>query len=113
MAEFDDKIAQLQARLENLVRTQIGFQQEITQIRSELNFLRGASQKQNVPEPPRKPPVREYIPPSRNETPPITQETNQQSNQQAKAPNFGYSTSSTDAKPPYENTVRPFPVKQK
>jgi uncharacterized membrane protein len=117
MAEFDDKIAQLQARLENLVRTQIGFQQEITQIRSELNFLRGASQKQNVPEPPRKPPIREYVPPPRTEATPIGQETNQptnqQTSQQSQAPNFGYSTSSQSAQPPFANTVRPFPSKPK
>ncbi len=107
MAESDDKIAQLQLRLENLVRTQISFQQEITQIRNELNALRGVPPKQNAPqESPRKPPVREYIPPPRNETPPINQETNRQTNQPTAAPNFGYSST---RKPPVENPVRPFP----
>ncbi|MBS1797518.1 MAG: DUF2339 domain-containing protein [Acidobacteria bacterium] len=40
MNEYEDKIAALQTRLENLVRTQIGFQQEITNIRRELDRLR-------------------------------------------------------------------------
>src|SRR5437660_556799 len=40
MAESDLKIAELEARLESLVRTQIGFQSEITAIRSELTRLR-------------------------------------------------------------------------
>ncbi|HVE56841.1 MAG TPA: DUF2339 domain-containing protein [Pyrinomonadaceae bacterium] len=114
MEEFDDKIAQLQARLENLVRTQISFQQEITQIRSELNFLRGGQPPQNEPQQtPRKPSVREYVPPPRNEPPPIKRETNQQTNQETKTPNFGYSNNTKSEKPPFENTVRPFPTAPK
>ena len=114
MAEPEDKIAQLQLRLENLVRTQISFQQEITQIRHELNALRGVPPKETAPpEPLRSPPVREYIPPSRNESPPFNQQSNTQTNQQRKAPNFGYSTGSKSSKPPFENTVRPFPVPPK
>jgi uncharacterized membrane protein len=113
MAETEDKIAQLQARLENLVKTQISFQQEISQIRYELNVLREIRQKQDDPEASKKPPVREYVPPPRNEPPPInrqaTQQTNQQANQQANQqtnppPNFDYRTS---PKPPFERTTKP------
>ncbi|MEP6947069.1 MAG: DUF2339 domain-containing protein [Acidobacteriota bacterium] len=39
MPEFDPKIAELEARLERLVRTQIDFQSEISSIRNELALL--------------------------------------------------------------------------
>lgn len=42
MSEINEKIQHLEKRLENLVRTQIGFQQEISQIRNELKSLREA-----------------------------------------------------------------------
>nr|AUN37260.1 hypothetical protein [uncultured bacterium] len=48
MAEPDPKIAELEARLDSLVRTQIDFQVEITAIRKELTRLRNIS----VPSPP-------------------------------------------------------------
>jgi uncharacterized membrane protein len=107
---FDDEIARLQTRLDNLVKTQIGFQQEITQIRYELNVLRAVQQKRTAQEPINKPPVREYVPPPRNEPPPTNQQPNPQPNpqinQQAKTSNFG---DSTHSKSPFEDTVRPFP----
>lgn len=65
MPEIDERIDQLQAKLENLVRAQEGFQMEISQIRYEINVLRNVQQKRKAPaqqEPPQKPPVREYIP---------------------------------------------------
>jgi uncharacterized membrane protein len=106
MTEFDDKIARLQARLDNLVRTQIGFQQEITQIRNELNALRGMRNQQQMPQPPQKPPVREYIPPPRVDQPPV----NQTTSHSTKAPNFGY----TDTpKTPFETTAKPFQPREK
>lgn len=43
MSEHDHKIAELEARLDSLVRTQIGFQTEITAIRKELSRLRNAA----------------------------------------------------------------------
>lgn len=43
MPEIDPQIAELEARLESLVRTQIGFQSEISAIRRELTNLRRAS----------------------------------------------------------------------
>ncbi|HSK73329.1 MAG TPA: DUF2339 domain-containing protein, partial [Pyrinomonadaceae bacterium] len=66
MPEIDERIDQLHAKLENLVRAQENFQREISQIRYEINVLRSVQQKRNVqrqPEPPRKPPIREYVPP--------------------------------------------------
>ncbi|MEP6902470.1 MAG: DUF2339 domain-containing protein [Actinomycetota bacterium] len=106
MAEVDDKIAGLQARLENLVKTQISFQQEITQIRFELNVLRGMRQPPQTQESPIKPPVREYVPPPRIEPPPI----NRPPNQPPQTPNFGYSTST---KNPFETAAKPFQSKEK
>jgi uncharacterized membrane protein len=123
MAEPDDKIAQLQARLENLVKTQISFQQEISQIRYELNLLREIEQKETAQRASIKPPVREYVPPPRGETPPTDQPPphqpppqptnpppNYQTNRQTAPPNFGYNPS---PKPSYQNNVRPFPTLEK
>ncbi len=42
MPEIDPKIAELEARLDSLVRTQIDFQTEISMIRRELTKLRAA-----------------------------------------------------------------------
>ncbi len=107
MAEIDERIDQLQARLENLVNYQAYFGSEISQIRYEINVLRAVQQKRNAQtqEIPKKPPVREYVPPPRAEQTSSQQTnrqteqsanppTNQQSYQQAESPNFGYSTSS-------------------
>src|SRR5690242_9838101 len=72
MSEVDEKITELQTRLENLVRTQIGFQQEITQIRYELNVLRAAEERSVKNEyyaEPRPPEEKQDIPPvSESET---------------------------------------------
>lgn len=43
MPDLDPKINELEARLESLVRTQIGFQAEISSIRNELNRLRNTA----------------------------------------------------------------------
>ncbi len=43
MPELDQKIAELEARLDRLVRTQVGFQQEISTIRTELTKLRSSA----------------------------------------------------------------------
>ena len=107
MAETDDKIGELQARLENLVKTQISFQQEITQIRRELNLLRGIERRQTAAPPMEtKPPVKEYIPPARTNQPPEIPPPNQQKYPPPKVPNFGY----TNAGKSFENNVKPFPV---
>src|SRR5215213_3001451 len=87
MAETDDKIAQLQTRLENLVKTQISFQQEISRIRYELNVLHELQQQQNSsPETPTKTPPREYVPPPRINQPPTDREANQQTTEPHESP---------------------------
>jgi uncharacterized membrane protein len=43
MSDNEDKITQLEMRVDLLVRTQVDFQQEITAIRREISRLRGAS----------------------------------------------------------------------
>ena len=69
MAEIDPKIAELEARLDSLVRTQIDFQQEITTIRRELTKLRGGppplvTRQLTEPPPPR------YVSPTEPRRPP-------------------------------------------
>lgn len=103
--------------MENLVKSQISFQHEISQIRYELNLMREIERKQNAPEPLPKPISKEYVPPPRI-MPPIThqinqkskqqtsQNTNQQMNQQTNPPNFGASESA--AKPFERTTANPF-----
>ena len=110
MAETEDKIAALQARLDNLVKTQISFQQEVTAIRSELNLLRGIEQKQNAPEMPLKPPIREYIPPARVAPTESVPPANQAEKSQTPTNNYGYPKA---VKTPFENPVRiaPPPVR--
>ena len=44
MPEFDPKIAELEARLDRLIRTQIDFQKETNAIRRELEALRGVTE---------------------------------------------------------------------
>ena len=72
MPELDPKIAELEARLDNLVRTQISFQTEISTIRRELTKLRGttAPQKSVPPEPYATRPLSEPTPPSPQDLPP-------------------------------------------
>lgn len=62
MAETEDKIAQLEARLDSLVRTQISFQQEVTRIADELKRLRGNPPQHSESS---QSPAREYVPPPR------------------------------------------------
>ncbi len=80
MSATDDKIKELEDRLERLVRTQIGFQQEVTLIRNELKTLRtspaGAQRPGEVsshrPDSPRawaSPPVPPSVPAKASETP--------------------------------------------
>ncbi|HEY0461596.1 MAG TPA: DUF2339 domain-containing protein [Pyrinomonadaceae bacterium] len=108
MAETDDKIAHLQTRLENLVKTQISFQQEISRIRYELNVLHELQQNPS-PETAVKTPSKEYVPPPR-----INQPTDREANQQtAEPPESPHSDSSNGQQKPFENTVRPFPVPPK
>jgi hypothetical protein len=66
MSEIEEKIEQLQLRLDKIVTYQGYFDKEISQIRYEINVLRAVQQKRNAQaETQNKPPVREYIPPTR------------------------------------------------
>lgn len=107
MSEFDDRINQLQQRLENLSKYQEDVHREIVNIHFELKSLRAAIQTKEANEAPRKPPVREYIPPPRSQQTSTEQQqtqeqfneqTNQQSkwyeSQQTNTPNYGYQASS-------------------
>ena len=69
MAEIDPKIAELEARLDSLVRTQIDFQHEITTIRRELTKLRGGPPPL-VTRPLTEPPPPQYVPPTEPRRPP-------------------------------------------
>lgn len=110
MEETDDKIAQLQARLENLVKTQVSFQQEISQIRYELNVLCETRQKQNAQKEHKKPPVREYVPPPRTNPSPPNQPTAEQTKPPIEPPKFGYPR---EAKSRFESNARTFQQPEK
>ena len=88
MPEIEEKIDQLQSRLENLVKYQEYFQREISQIRYEINVLRAVQMKRNAQaaEAQKTPPVREYVPPARQaEASSARKQTSQANYQQASA----------------------------
>lgn len=77
MADIDDKINELERRLDQLVRTQIDFQKNVSQIRYEIGLLRAIQQKRSEQASPSqenlrpRPPVdRPYRQPERVEAPP-------------------------------------------
>lgn len=98
MPETNDQIDELQTRLDNLVRTQIDFQKEVSFIRSELVRLRSVGSKQasdpasgepkpivsDEPKIYRQPPSE---PPPRK---PATEEKKQHEHAQSSGPSFGY-----------------------
>lgn len=96
MSENEEKIAKLQARLENLVKSQAEFQREVYQIRNDLHALRIGEKRGSEAVPVAKPPVHEtttpgvdqqYTPPPRQEyTPPPRQEPGVRDY----TPSFGY-----------------------
>lgn len=95
MPEPNDRIDELQAQLNRLVRTQIDFQREVTRIREELEKLRttgttipkGESFVPPSPENPIENVVKDYQPPTevQHEEPP-----RDQTKHQSAAPTFGY-----------------------
>lgn len=98
MEDLDQKISELEARIDRLVRTQIGFQTEITALREELKRLRGlGSEAASKPrqtgstEPPQRPASASTEPPLYR--PPI------RSSEGAPGFTAGYSESSTEASP--------------
>lgn len=95
MSEFEERINQLQQRLENLAKYQEDVHREIVNIHFELKSLRAAAassarqQKAEVKQETQKPPVREYIPPPRTadqSDSPRQQQTNQPPPQQTIPP---------------------------
>jgi uncharacterized membrane protein len=91
MAEINEQIAFLEKRLENLVKTQIGFQQEITQIRNELKNLSDAANPQPVYKPVAiQNEIPKYQPPPEVEEAPSNPQQNYQSSQSNYVPNFEY-----------------------
>jgi hypothetical protein len=116
MSEIEEKIDQLQARLENLVKSQEYFQRETSQIRYEINVLRAVQQKRRAQQQSQQSPKPEvYIPPSKSssspqqtpveEIPPSerTPQTHQQTNYSHEQANQSQQTN-------YAN-VQPFPSK--
>ncbi|MCD9188157.1 MAG: DUF2339 domain-containing protein [Pyrinomonadaceae bacterium] len=97
MSEINEKIQHLEKRLENLVRTQIGFQQEISQIRNELKNLRESENFQpglSLNKPPTPPQNFPFPPPEVVETAPKPQENVQETAPKPEnvyVPAFGYS----------------------
>lgn len=85
MSEIDEKIDQLQMRLENLVKYQEEFQREISQIHYDINVLRSVQQKQsdiNKQEPSTKSTELIYFPKTKtteidSQPPPPKKQTNQ------------------------------------
>lgn len=90
MSEINEKIQQLEKRLENLVKTQIGFQQEISQIRNELKKLHETQTFQPDFKTPTPPPNVQTPPPLIVETAPRPQETAPKT-ESVYVPAFGYS----------------------
>ena len=88
--------------MDDLVRTQIGFQQEITAIRNELNLLRSTENQPNLPPTPPTPHVKEYIPPPRVTPVPPGPAVEQPPPRETKPPNFGYPK---EVKSPFEVTA--------
>lgn len=85
MSETDEKIEQLQQRLDKVVKYQGFFDKEISQIKYEINVLRAVQQKRNAQaqtDAPNKPPVKEYIPPPRS--PEASKSTEKQSDAQSR-----------------------------
>jgi uncharacterized membrane protein len=93
MPEISEQIAQLQERLENLVKSQISFQNEISHIRREINELRVAAIPKDFPrlsEEKTKAPVKDYVPPFEAETNSAHKENKE--NKSARNLNFGSSS---------------------
>ena len=87
MTETEEKIERLQTQLDKLVKTQVDFQREVSQIRYEISVLRAVQQKRNlsateIPVYAKTPTVSDYVPPPKSAEIPAEQQTNQQTDQQ-------------------------------
>src|SRR5687768_1136373 len=96
MSETSDKIAALQARLENLVKSQAEFQREVNQIRQELHAARIAERDRTTATPAPRPPVREpepaHVPRAQTSTPQTPPPVQESQPDRDYTPNFGYKT---------------------
>ncbi len=102
MSEIKEQIDLLEARLENLVRTQIDFQREIREIRNQIDSLRQSANYKAFPqkaETQEKPTNEQVSPPKITE--PISKEPeNQPKSPSVYAPNFGYAKQTRAAQQP-------------
>ena len=92
MTETEEKIESLQMQLDKLIKTQIDFQREVSQIRYEIGVLRNVQQKRNLPtndltESAKTPPISDNSPPPKPANT-AAQLNNQQSDRQTANPNF-------------------------
>ncbi len=90
MPEIKEQIDLLEARLENIVKTQLDFQREIYEIRAQLDNLRRAENLTPVSNAvnPQNPPSKEQVPQS--ETPNVYTKVFPKTEKQEYTPNFGY-----------------------
>lgn len=118
MSEADQQIDELERRLDELVRTQIDFQKEITLIRSQIRNMRSASTRTRADQsfyvPPETPKAEPRVEAPQAEEPvrqrpPIreTQKYSEPGYRPASAPNFGYSARET-SKPNQPDFVSEF-----
>lgn len=104
MTETEEKIERLQAQLDRLVKTQVDFQREVSQIRHEIGvLLRGVQQKRVLPAD--KTPMNTQVDAIDNDGAPpesaaiiagrqTNQQTNQDAHRRASEPEFEFSTES-------------------
>lgn len=98
MSEIAEKIATLQSRLENLVKSQAEFQRDLNQIRNELHALRIAERNRTATPPDtvheqseaERRTARPHVEPSLNEPAPPQQRSQEASSGYGHTPNFGY-----------------------
>jgi uncharacterized membrane protein len=110
MSEIDDKINELEKRLDDLLKTQIAFQEQTSQIRYEIGVLRAVQQKHSrtVQDQPYRQPDHEPMPPTpapMRETPAkpavtVAPPPRRDSTTETKAPSFGHYTEPQQDAPP-------------
>lgn len=105
MPEPDPKIAELEKRLDQLVRTQVSFQLEVNLIRSELARLRGptATTARLDPVPPPQP---RPAPPIRYTPPPQGEDTHTEPPREIPPPTFGASYTKTRSDRPSQTSSK-------
>src|SRR5687768_13105635 len=113
MSELDSTIAELEARLDRLVRTQIDFQKEISTIRGELIRLRDTESRKTtatyrpVNPIPAKPATEDAIPPRQSEPSRPAEDIREVPTWEERAPSFGMKDPSARRRPPMDRTAPP------